>query len=44
MSASRGKNLSKKAALGYSQFGTGVLDQDDYDARDAEAFIVALSS
>ena len=32
MSSSRGKNLSKKAALGYSQFGTGVLDQDDYDA------------
>eukprot|EP00930_Biecheleria_cincta_P039659 TRINITY_DN27245_c0_g1_i2.p1 TRINITY_DN27245_c0_g1~~TRINITY_DN27245_c0_g1_i2.p1 ORF type:complete len:727 (+),score=148.78 TRINITY_DN27245_c0_g1_i2:123-2303(+) len=32
MSSQRGKNLnSKTPALGYGAFGTGVLDQDEYD-------------
>ncbi|CAE7235798.1 GPATCH1 [Symbiodinium pilosum] len=32
MSSARGKNLAAKQGIGYAQFGTGVLDQDDYDA------------
>ncbi|CAK9043013.1 unnamed protein product [Durusdinium trenchii] len=33
MSNARGRNMaSTTKAIGYSQFGTGVLDQDEYDA------------
>ncbi|CAE7826492.1 GPATCH1 [Symbiodinium sp. CCMP2592] len=32
MSSARGKNLAAKQGIGYAQFGTGVLDQDEYDA------------
>eukprot|EP00435_Cladocopium_sp_Y103_P037765 s963_g10.t1 len=31
MSTARAKNVSSTKAIGYSQFGTGVLDQDEYD-------------
>ncbi|CAE7556576.1 GPATCH1 [Symbiodinium natans] len=32
MSNARGKNMAAKQGIGYAQFGTGVLDQDEYDA------------